>query len=504
MTPTAIHRRLATVVLTLVACAPPLVAAAPAANDDPLAPVLAGVERRDALAWLERLDRDLAVLPEAARRAHWRPLADALLAAGDARGALLISRAAPHEVWSTWLRSSVDGRIDANDAATAIAIAHLLARLDAPDPLAARRERVRALCLVGRADAARDAAEGASALLAQVNAWTLEGRARSAATTDARLAALAQLQTMDSARAHVVARAVFDHALETGAIDAALELLARHTERGADDEDRDESGPRSNGPRSNGRRPNGRRPNGTDPTWSDAPAAAALELWDLGRRTEAIACVDPSLGSARHAETLVRVRDVPSSAARPLFESLHRRDVDGRARLGLALAHAHAREGEGELAWERVAVLSTLDARARFDLAVDLERGGDTRRATVLAGSDRWSSALLELWRAQRDGRDTLDALARAQMLAPEASGRAAELAELLLAFDARRPAAETIVAALDASPVALDPDELMALVRLALRADGGRRLHEVHAAHESPGARAVLAAACVRAALVR
>gem|GEM_PF-5164847 len=429
-------------------------------------------ERRDALRWLERLERDLAELRDDARRAHWRPVADALIAAGDARGALLVARAAPDDAFADWLRDAVDARVDADDASAVVALAHLLERFDAPDPAAARRERVRALCLVGRVDWARRAAEGTTGLLAAAEGWRLEGLARRGPDLDARIAALDELTERDPAAAATAARRVFDAALDAEAVDAALDLLAAH---------------------------------GARPEFDGARGAAAVRLWDLGRRAEAIELVDlVRSGDARAAETLAAARDVPSSVLAPLFESLGRRDVVGRERLGRSLAHAFAREGNGAAAWERATALTTLGVHARFLLARDLERGGDTRHATLLATSDRWSAALLETWRAHRDGRGDEEALERARLLAGEGTERALALADLLLELGRDATAAEVVTAALEGAPTGRASSELEALAQRALAADGGRRLTAVHDGLESPAARSVLAAACVRAALER
>ncbi|QDU85479.1 hypothetical protein Pla163_26100 [Planctomycetes bacterium Pla163] len=476
--PLALARRLALAALAAVLVATPSPAgpseasartAATTVDDAAFAAHLPVLQRRAALQWLERLESHLGVLREDARRAHWRAIADALLLAGDARGALLVSRTAEPAQWSAWIRARIDGRLDLGDGATVVALAHLLERFDAPDPDAARLEMVRACALMGRRTWAEKAAAGDARSSAQLEHWILEGRVRRELDLDQALAALAELVALEGSAPDDARRIALRRALDAGAFEVAVGLL-------------DELGTDTDGAR----------------------ARTALALWRFGRRADALDVVDPAQYGADAAVHLAAGADLPSRVLEQLHSAVPAADLAGRSRLALALAHALALEGSGTEAWERAGTSTVLDAAARLSLAIDLERGGDADRATRLAASDPWSAALLDLWRAGRAGRTPAfdSVLLRARNLADAGAGDAARLAELLVELGAGEEASDVALSAIAEVPASMDADQLERLVRADLRLDGGRALARRCEELASAAGRTVISAAAVRVAL--
>lgn len=440
-----------------------------AADDAPFAAHLPVLQRRAALQWLERLEAHLGVLREDARRAHWRAIADALLLAGDARGALLVSRTAEPTEWTGWLRERIDDRLDAGDGATVVALAHLLERFDAPAPDAARLELVRACALLGRRAWAERNAHGDARASAELERWILEGRVRREPELEPALAALSELAAFGGSAADDARQIALGRALEAGEFEVALELLADVS---------------------------------TDT--DDSRARTALALWRFGRRASALEVVDPALHGVDAAVRLAAAADLPSRVLEQLHAAVPASDLGGRSRLVLALAHALASEGAGAEAWERASASTVLDANARLELAIDLERGGDAERATRLAASDPWSAALLDLWRTGRSGGAAGfgTTLLRARNLADSGAGDAARLAEMLIELGASEAASDVALSAIAAVPAAMDAGRLEQLVRADLRLDGGRALARRCDELTSVAARTVLSAAAVRVAL--
>ncbi|MEZ5980398.1 MAG: hypothetical protein R3F34_19600 [Planctomycetota bacterium] len=431
-----------------------------------LAPEHVRPDESAAVPWLQRLERDLEGLRGEARAAHWRALADALFVAGDPSGAVTAALAASPTELAEWVHAHVDRSLAAHDAGAVVALCHVLERV-APDRDEVRPELVRATCLVGREWAAQlDVAGTASE--ARRAAWRLEGIAR-LAPLDRALDAAREL-VASGAEDRGAARIAARRALDAGRVETALELL--HLVGGLEDDDR---------------------------------ARVAAEMWRMGRRQEALALVDTEAHGAAAALGLARLVELPSESLAVLADALPRRDLDGRSALVRARAEALAREGRGEEALARALETGSLDAVARFDLAVRLETGGDRGRATKIAGSDPWSDSLFAVWRASRSRGDVAAEVDRARRAADRAEDGAAKRIEL--AVVAGRcglgdRAGSLVAEAVGPNPVAIERGDLERLVRVDLEATGGASLAKLHDGIATPAGRTILAAAVVRTLL--
>jgi len=420
-----------------------------------------------ALPWLERLERGAALLRDDARVAHFEVIGRAFVVAGDPRAALESAASAPAPAWRAFVRAALEDRLAAGDRSTAIALCHVLARVRTPDAAASRSELVRALALVGRTDEALEACAGDEELSAQVPYHALEGRIRGSDVDDA-LAAHGELSALRPEAARELVSLLARRALDAGRGDSVAALV-EHAQS-------------------------------TDAVLLGRLAAA---LWRAGRRDEALArlCVE-RVGSGA-VLAFARDVDVPSDVLEALEQRLQRKDLDGRTAVGRAVASALAREGDSDAAWSRASQLGAFGAHERFELACDLERGGDEGRATTLASSDTWSGALLELWRAGLRRGDLANCEARALSLVRGDVERTLQLSRLLLDLGRREAAGALAIATIGESPAALPWSQLVELTRIDFAATAGANATHLFDALGSPAARVLLAAAAVEACLV-
>jgi hypothetical protein len=420
-----------------------------------------------ALPWLERLERGATLLRDDARIAHFAVIGRAFVVAGDPRAALESAATAPAPAWRAFVRASLEDRLAAGDESTAIALCHVLARVRAPDEAASRGELSRALALVGRTQEALEVCAGDADLRAEVPFHALEGRVRRGAIDDA-LAAHAELSELRPESALELVSLLGRRALDVGRCDAAAALVERIES--------------------------------TDAALLGRLAAA---LWRAGRRDEAPSRLSVERVGSGAVLAFASEVDVPSDVLEALAQRLPRKDLDGRTAVGRRVASALAREGDSDAAWSRATQLGAFGAHERFELARDLEQGGDEGRATTLASSDPWSGALLELWRAGHGRGDVSNSEARALSLVRGDVERTLELCRLLLDLGRREAAGALAIAAIGDSPAALPWPQLVELVRYDFAATSGVNATHLFDALVSPAARVLLAAAAVEACLV-